>query len=147
MQCKCFLPTPIPLVLSAVHMAIKSDTDQTKSERTLWRKWGEGLTRKMRNADFKKWKRLTRKDGKVVTWKMRRTDPKVGKTWLENGKGLTFKGWKDWPVKMGKSESKNEKVCLEKVRRADLEKWGLTRKMRWNGLKNWKDQAQKNKKD
>ena len=62
---------------------------------------------------------------------MRRTDPKNGKAWLENGKGVTLKCWKDWPVKMGKSESKNE-VCLGKVRRTDPEKWGVTRKMRRN---------------
>ena len=79
---------------------------------------------------------------------------------------MTLKLWKDWLVKMGTSESKNEKDWLEKweeltqingrsgsknekdwlwkVGRTDLWKWeGLSQKMRRTDLEKWEGLTQK----
>ena len=70
----------------------------------------------MRRPDLERWEGLTRKNEKIwvekwegLTSIVGRTDQKNEKVWLEKWEGLTSKSAKDWPGKMGRSESKNEK--------------------------------------
>ena len=44
---------------------------------------------------------------------------KLERSGSKKQEGLTLKGWRDWPVKMGRSEPKNEVDWLRNVGRTD----------------------------